>query len=265
MQRLNFFKMQASGNDFLFVNCKDALLSDGQKIAENVCKRRFSVGGDGLITIENSLVADCKITVYNADGSIGKTCGNALRCVGVYLSGQTGKGEYLVQTDCGVHSVKVEGKVASCKMGRALFRAENLPKATIFVMPYGDRDYVFTAVSVGNPHAVAIVEDFNFDLNAVAVELAESGIFPEGVNVEFVVLCDGGARARVIERGSGETLSCGSGACAIAATLKLHGLTNGEVKVFYSGGVIEAVVEEDYSVTISGEANLVCEGVVFYG
>lgn len=264
MKELKFFKMQGAGNDYVFVDGRMENVEYPSRLAEIVSKRRFSIGSDGLVVILNSDTCDCKMQIYNADGSLGKTCGTAIRCVGKYVGEGLKRTELTVQTDSGVASVKICGDTVYCGMGRAEFRADNLPPVGLFVMPYGGKEFVFTAVSVGNPHAVAIVPDFNFDLLAVASELQNSGVFPEGVNVEFAVVAEGSATVRVVERGSGETFSCGSGACAVGAVLKRYGVAEGRVRLKFLGGVLTVDVEDDYSLTLGGDANFVYSGVIDY-
>lgn len=253
--------MQGAGNDYVFVDEREkSVVENPAKSAVFVSNRRFSVGSDGLVLIQRSDVADCRMRIFNADGTEGAACGNALRCVGKYLADKSCRGSFAVETKGGVRRVEVSEMVRA-EMGRALFRADNLPPVGLFSMPSGGREYVFTAVSVANPHAVCFVEDFGFDLLAVAGDLQTAGFFPDGVNVEFAIPKERGAEVRVVERGSGETLSCGSGACAVAAAMVKYELApKGKVELGFRGGMLDVYIGDDYSAELEGDAVLVCRG-----
>lgn len=269
MKKINFFKMHGAGNDYIFVDARKQAVASPEKLAAKMSRRHFSVGADGLVLITRSETADCGMKIFNSDGSEGLTCGNALRCVAAYLYGKkrTLPKSFTVETASGVREVSVGGKGGEIAvfMGKAAFRAESLPPVGVFVMPFSGREYAFTAVSVGNPHAVAIVEDLSFDVAAVAQELQASGIFPFGVNVEFVTVRDGKINMRVVERGSGETLCCGSGACAAASAVCRHGvLPFGEIEVICPGGKVKVEVGQDFSLILKGDAEFVFKGEYFY-
>ncbi len=261
--KIKFVKMQGAGNDYIVIDCRKKPLKKPNTVAKKLSERRFSVGGDGIVLIEPSDSCDCSMRMFNTDGSEGDVCGTALRCVGRYLLGRSG--ELSVSTPCGVRSVRALGKLVSVEMGVASFRGENLPKVGLFLLPFDGKELLFTAVSVGNPHAVCFVDCLNFDVSAVARELQESGVYPFGVNVEFAVLEKDGAKVRVVERGNGETLSCGTGACAVAAAICRHGLLDfGSVKICYAGGELFVDVDKDFNLTLRGEAEEVFRGSVAY-
>lgn len=266
MEKLKFFKMQAVGNDYVFVDeRKNGKLENIPKIAENVSFRRFSVGSDGLVLITESKKADCGMRIFNADGSEAGVCGNALRCVGLYLHGKKKRhAEYSVETLSGVKKLFVNGGQVTVQMGVAVFRNEYLPPCGIFVMPWKGDEFVFTSVWVGNPHAVAFVPHLDFDVLAVANELSSSGIYPQGVNVEFAIPQGNVAKMRVVERGSGETFGCGSGACAVAVAMKRHGLIKDSAQVITKGGSVSVQVLDDYEVSLTGGAHYVFKGVWEY-
>ena len=258
--------MHGNGNDYVFIDARKTFTPHPERIAVLVSRRHFSVGADGLVLITESEIADCGMRIYNADGTEGATCGNALRCVAKYLYGKRkGNAVFLVETLSGVRKAEVyaSGKVAVF-MGKAAFLAENLPSVSVFTMPFESREYTFTAVSAGNPHAVAFVENFDFNAPRVARELQNSDFFPFGVNVEFAVASGAGLGMRVIERGSGENLCCGSGACAAACAAVRSGiLPFGKIKVTCTGGEVEVTVGEDYSLILEGDAEFAFRGELY--
>lgn len=266
MEKFNFIKMQGVGNDYIFIDERKHPVNSPEELAVFVSNRRFSVGGDGLVLIGNAENVDCKMTMFNSDGSRGATCGNALRCLGRILHGNRRSARvYRVLTDSGVRRVEVCAERVTVDMGTAQFKAKNLPVG-VFVLPSNSKGMLFTSVSVGNPHAVSIVKNLDFDVTAVADEIAKSNIFPEGVNVEFAKVEGNTARIRVVERGSGETFGCGSGACAVASVMKKYGLIDKKkVEVISRGGSLFVEVDDDYSLALSGEAKKICKGVLYRG
>jgi diaminopimelate epimerase len=256
--------MQSVGNDYVFIDERsNGRVDNPSGIARLISERRFSVGSDGLVLISRNNDGDVGMRIFNADGSEGMTCGNALRCVGAYLNKNGEGNEFNVVTASGRRRVWLEKEMVFAEMGCAKYRDGNLPPCGIFLMPFSDDEYLFTSVSVGNPHAVAFVPSLDFDAKGVAGELSKSGIYPHGVNVEFAKIKDGVAEARVVERGSGETFGCGSGACAIAAAMKLHGLLRGgRAEVRYKGGSLFVDVDGDNSLILSGEVRMVFKGVL---
>ncbi len=264
MEKIEFFKMHNRGNDYVFIDARRRAVPDPSRLAVEVSCRRFSVGGDGLVLITEAEGADAGMRIFNADGSEGAVCGNALGCVGKYLSETENLAEGSVLTKSGIRRFRVDGDVA-VDMGKPLFRTKTLPSVGIFVLPHKGKEYAFTAVSVGNPHAVAVVSDEVNDPAGVAAELASSGLFPEGVNVEFARPTQNGAEVRVIERGSGETACCGSGACAVAAVLARHRiLPYGEMTLVFYGGEVRVNVGEDSALRLHTEPVHVFDGVFYY-
>ena len=262
MDKIRFFKMHGCGNDYLFLDRRERAKSadnarftgDLPALARKLCDRRFSVGGDGLVVISSSGTADCKMRIFNADGGEAETCGNALRCVAKHICFTEGKTAVSIETASGIRRAKVEGEKVSVEMGRAVFRAENLPPVGNFSTIFEGKTLSFTAVSVGNPHAVCFVREYDFDLLRAAQEVAE-GFFPKGSNVEFLREKGDLFQMRVIERGSGETLCCGSGACAAAAVAVRDGLKKpGRIAVECAGGRVEVDVKDDFSLILTGPA-----------
>ena len=285
--------MHASGNDYVFIDERENYYTDYPTLAKKISDRHFGVGSDGLIVLGETSSADVRMTMFNADGSRGEICGNALRCIGKHLYGKyknlshdesekygndvtcfspdkdndSAKSPFFrVLTDAGIKEITVDGdgEKFNVKMGTVLFKGEKLPPVGVFLMPFNGKEFLFNCAFIGNPHAVCIVENFDFDYEKLADELNTSGFFVEGANVEFVKLTEGGAEMRVIERGSGETLCCGSGSVSVAAVLCRNGLKNfGKIAISTLGGDITVDVEKDYSVTLSGDAEFVFEGKYF--
>lgn len=262
MEKLEFFKMQAAGNDYIYIDCFDKKIENPAEISQKLSKRRFSVGSDGLVLIEKSDMYDCKMIIYNSDGSEGEMCGNALRCVGKYMSEKLNKKNLKVQTKNKICKIKVLDKEISVDMSKVEFLNENLPVASKIIKDYKGKKYTFYPAWVGNPHAVCFVENFDFDIVGLYKEISESGIFKKGVNVEYVNVNNGEIFVRVIERGSGETFSCGSGACAAAAVIaRVEGCFK-NYTLNFKGGILKVDVDREFNATLSGEAHFVYKGVI---
>ncbi|MBO5525289.1 MAG: diaminopimelate epimerase [Clostridia bacterium] len=248
-----FFKMQGCGNDYLFFDCRKEGIDDPNKLSVRLSDRRFGVGGDGIVLLLPSEVADAKMRIFNADGSEGAICGTALRCIGKILFDEKEQACYTVETNAGVRRVCAVSKdVFSVDMGKADFSPRSIPSlfpSEAVDMPF--MGYRITCLSMGNPHAVIFDEPTGFPLQEVAEKIAGSGYFPQGVNVE-VCKAEGEIRARVYERGSGETLSCGSGACAVANAAYATGRAGKDVSVRFPGGVVQIKLTEYGALLIGG-------------
>ncbi len=251
---LPFTKMQGCGNDYVYVNCFENPVENRPELAVRVSDRHFGVGADGLICICPSDVADLKMDMYNADGSAGEMCGNGIRCVGKYAyeRGIVDKTELTVETGGGIKTLwlTVEaGCVQSVRvcMGTPELRPEKIPVAaegTDFILrdvEAAGRHWQVTAVNVGNPHAVVFVEDVDsLDLPAIGPEFEHHPLFPERINTEFVqVLSRDKLKMRVWERGSGETLACGTGATASLVAAVLCGRAEETATVALLGGELK--------------------------
>ena len=243
---MEFTKMQGLGNDYIFLNCMEATPDNLGGLARRLSDRRFGVGGDGIICVCPSQRADFKMRMFNADGSEGAMCGNGIRCFGkyVYDKGLTDKTHLTIETRSGIRelSLMVEsGTVsgAAVGMGRPVLQ----PPVEISV-----KGFCYTAipVSMGNPHAVIEVDDpAALDLQSIGPAVERHPAFPHRVNAEFVrVLNRGGLQMRVWERGSGETLACGTGACASAAAMIAAGKLDREAVVHLTGGDLHVRWEE---------------------
>ncbi|WP_302625404.1 diaminopimelate epimerase [uncultured Eubacterium sp.] len=273
---MEFTKMEGCGNDYVYVNGFTTRLENPNKVSEIVSDRHFGVGSDGLIVINPSEVADFKMSMYNADGSEGKMCGNGIRCVAkyVYDNKMTDKKTITVETLSGIKTLvlNVENetvKTVRVDMGRPVILAKEVPvisdrKEVIDESLLVDgKEYRITCVSMGNPHAVTFVDDTdNLEIEKIGPQFENNEIFPDRINTEFIQLIDRNTiKMRVWERGSGETLACGTGACASVVACVLNGLTENKVTVKLTGGdlLIEYNRDED-TVYMTGPAKIAFTG-----
>ncbi len=267
-QIIHFAKMQSCGNDYIFVENFDGRITCPESLCVNLCQQHFGIGADGIVLIEKSDVADAKMRSFNKDGSEGKTAGNNLRCIGKYLydKGIVKKEEMTVETASGVSGLKLylrDGKVNSVcvNMGKAKI-GEVAKKIKI-----DGGDYTVTTVDVGNPHFVTFIDAIDsLDLRHLGPKFEHNAYAPHRVNTEFVrVINSDTIRMRVWERGNGETLACGTGACAAAAAAVENGYCqkNKDITVKLAGGDV-TVNCSDEAVLLSGSAVLVFEGEFEY-
>lgn len=270
---MKFVKMHGAGNDYVYVDCTKEELSNASEVAVKVSDRHFGIGSDGLILIKSSDKADFFMEMYNADGSQGQMCGNGIRCVGkfVYDNGLTDKTTITVDTLAGIKKLDLklaeDGKVktAVVNMGAPILEAEKIPVSPEKLKGYCSRniesmpgikvnnsvidqtievcgkEYKVTCVSMGNPHAVVYldkdtdIKDFNIEQLGPYFENHEA--FPERINTEFIQVVDrNNLNMRVWERGSGETLACGTGACASLVATHLNGLCDDNATLHLIGG-----------------------------
>ena len=280
--KINFTKMHGCGNDYIYVNCFEKELPEPEKISAKMSPRHFSVGSDGLILVCRSDVADAKMRMFNLDGSEGKMCGNGIRCVGKFVHdyGLCEKTTLDIETLSGIKHLALhlgdDGKVktVTVDMGKADITAKNVPVAakteTVVNAPVtiGGKEYKITCVSMGNPHAVTFVGDVNgIEIEKIGPLFEFDPMFPERVNTEFAEIVDKNTiKMRVWERGSGETYACGTGACATAVAAILGGYCDYDEKITVKliGGDLDIVVSRDMSVTMTGGAEKVYEGVYEY-
>ena len=274
---MKFTKMQGIGNDYVYVNCLQETIENPSELAKKISDRHYGVGSDGLIMINPSDKADFEMAMYNADGSRGEMCGNGIRCVAkyVYDYGLTDKTSISVETLAGIKYLDLtveDGKVVLVKvdMGKPMLRPEEVPvvseKEEVIDEPItvDGQEYRMTCVSMGNPHAVVFIDQDvkEFPLETVGVKFENHERFPKRVNTEFVNVLDRHtAQMRVWERGSGETLACGTGACAVAVACALNGLTEDEVTVKLLGGDLQIKWDrEKNTVYMTGPAEVVFDG-----
>ena len=275
---MKFTKMQGAGNDYVYVNCFEEKVEDPVSTAIRVSDRHFGIGSDGLILIKPSLEADFEMDMYNSDGSQGAMCGNGIRCVAkyVYDYGLTDKDKISIATKSGIKYVKLQvenGKVKTVRvdMGAPILNAglipivsEN-PQVINEAITAGGREYRMTGVSMGNPHAVIYVDDVKgLDLEKIGPKFENHERFPKRINTEFVHCIDRQTvEMRVWERGSGETLACGTGACAVAVSSILNNLTDTQVTVKLLGGDLQIEWDREKDrVFMTGPATVVFDGVI---
>ena len=274
---MKFTKMQGLGNDYVYVNCLKETIADPPALAKKISDRHFGVGSDGLIMINPSDKADFEMEMYNADGSRAEMCGNGIRCVAkyVYDYGLTDKTRISVETLAGIKYLDLtveNGKVSLVRvdMGRPILDPENIPvqaegrRVVDEPLTVDGKEYRMTCVSMGNPHAVIFVDQDvrELPLEQIGPSFENHERFPKRINTEFARVLDRRTvEMRVWERGSGETLACGTGTCATAVACVLNGLTEDEITVHLLGGdlYIKWDREKD-TVYMTGPAETVFDG-----
>ena len=273
---MRFTKMQGCGNDYIYINCFEEKVENPEQLAIAMSERHFGVGSDGLVLILPSEVGDFRMRMFNLDGSEGKMCGNASRCVGkyVYEKGLTRKTTVALETLGGIKILQMhvkDGIVESVTvdMGEPVLEAAQIPvvseKHPVIgeVVQLLDREFAFTCVSMGNPHAVAFVENvMEYPIERYGRVSEGHLMFPDRVNTEFVeIVDDSHVKMRVWERGSGETWACGTGASATAVACVLNGKTGRRVDVELIGGTLTIEWKEaDNHVYMTGPAEFSFEG-----
>lgn len=275
---LRFTKMQGLGNDYVYVNCFQEKIDNPSEVAIKVSNRNFGVGSDGLIMINPSKVADFEMEMYNADGSRGEMCGNGIRCVGkyVYDYGLTDKTSISVETLGGIKYLDFTVENGKVKLVKVDMGSPELFPANIPIIAEGDtvidapiivdgKEYRMTGVSMGNPHTVVYIEDVQgLEIEKIGPKFENHERFPKRINTEFARVIDRNTvEMRVWERGSGETLACGTGACAVAVASILNGLTEDKVTVKLLGGDLQIEWDrETNKVYMTGPAEVSFEGEI---
>lgn len=276
---IKFTKMHGIGNDYIYIDCinnkRPQMPEDLAKVMSN---RKKGIGSDGLILIENSEIADFKMEIYNADGTIAQMCGNGIRCLGkfVYDKGYTNKEKITVETLAGIKTLELfinQGKVKKVKvdMGEPILEPEKIPVKSLkspainLKLYCKDTYFLCTCVSMGNPHAVTIVDNLdNFPVEKYGPLLEKEEHFPEKANIEFVQIVDRkNIKMRVWERGSGETLACGTGACAAVVAMSINNYVEPEAVVKLLGGELKINWDKATNhIYMEGEATMVYEGEI---
>ena len=283
---MNFTKMQGTGNDFILVETSD-MQRDWSPVAITMCDRHFGVGADGLLLLLPSDSADFRMRIFNADGSEAEACGNGLRCLAKYVLERglisPGAHQVLVETPSGMRKFelhKISSQVANIQvgMGTPKFEARDVPvmiepgEENLFLsvksmlnhsVSIGGRALALNLISIGNPHAVYFCRHpvSDFPLSRLGPKVEQHKIFPNGVNFEVArVVSRRQVEARVWEKGVGETLACGSGACAIAIAAQLHGYIDNKVDIKLPGGVLQVEWDGTGEVFLSGSAEIVFTG-----
>ena len=272
---IKFTKMQGLGNDYVYIDATKENIENPSVLAKYISDRHFGVGSDGLILICPSDKADFRMRMFNSDGSEAEMCGNGIRCVGkfVYDKKLTDKTLVTIETKAGIKTLKLNVKdeevdTVRVDMGTPILESEKIPVITDEKIAQNlrlnalDKSFDFTCVSMGNPHAVTIVDNVSdFDVKKYGSILEVNEVFPNKTNVEFVEIKDPeNIKMRVWERGAGETLACGTGACASVVACNLNGLTKRSVNVELLGGNLNVELGEDNHVYMTGPAVTVFEG-----
>lgn len=268
---LNFIKMQGTGNNYIYIDCLDKEIEnyDFSILSKQISDVNYGIGSDGLIIISKSNIADAKMLIFNKDGSEGEMCGNGIRCVGKYIYDKyLKKDNILIETKSGVKRIMIEENNITVEMGYPIFNPKNIPvllnddiilNKEIII---NNKKYYINCVSMGNPHTVIFVEDVEkIDIEQIGKLIQSNNIFPHSCNVEFVeVINKNKIKMRVYERGSGETYSCGTGACASVVMGVFNNLLsyNEEIEVNLKGGTLYITYNDE--VYMKGPAEYICEG-----
>ena len=276
---INFTKMQGLGNDYVYIYCIDCNVNTNtmSSLARFVSDRHFGVGSDGVILIGDSDIADFKMRIFNSDGSEAEMCGNGIRCVGKFVhdKGLTGKKDISIETLAGIKYIRLnieneQVKSVTVDMGEPILECENIPvdsKSREINVQAEDRTFCVSCVSMGNPHGITVVDDLDsFNIQKYGPILENDKHFPNKANIEFVSVLDRkNIKMRVWERGSSETLACGTGACATMVACNLKGLVEDKVNIHLLGGDLEIEWnKENNHVYMTGPAETVFEGELDY-
>lgn len=277
MNELRFTKMHGTGNDFVFVDAREFSAQDLELIrreAKHICDRRFGVGCDQLLLLLPAADGgDFRMGIFNADGSEVEMCGNGIRCLAQFVAhhGLSEKNELRIETPAGMIRPRLTGGLVEVDMGKPILEAERIPtrgsgpQLVNHLLEVNGRTWSITAVSMGNPHCVVFVDDVEaLDLQKIGPFFEHHEFFPNRVNTEFVqVLNPGHVKQRTYERGSGETLACGTGASAVCVAGVLTGKMTREVQIDLRGGTLHLRWDEQSGhVFMKGPATLVYEGSI---
>lgn len=273
---MKFTKMHGLGNDYVYIDCtkNKNKIDTPEELSKKVSNRHFGIGSDGLILICDSDKCDFKMRMFNADGSEAEMCGNGIRCVGkyVYDFGLTDKNKITIETKAGIKKLKLnieneKVKTVTVDMGEPILDKNEIPyisDSKFVELKVLDREFIFTPVSMGNPHAITFINNLDtFDIDKYGKIVEIDKHFPNKTNVEFIEILDKNhIKMRVYERGTGETLACGTGACASVVASVLNNLTDRTVNVKLLGGSLNINYNEDGHVYMTGEATTVFNGEI---
>ena len=275
---MKFTKMHGAGNDYIYIDCFDEYVENPEEMSKQLSDRHFGIGADGIVLIKPSIIADCSMNIYNADGSQAEMCGNAIRCVAKYIYDNKKKRDRIkIDTLSGIKVVEVHSKDGKAiggtvNMGKPILNGRHIPTRYGMsvvkdqILDIDDNDYKITCLSMGNPHCVVFCGDVDrLDLNKIGPLFEHHEMFPERINTEFVEIVDENyLKMRVWERGSGETLACGTGACAVAVASVIKGICRKEekIKIQARGGVLSVKWHKDDNVYLTGEAVEVFTGEI---
>ena len=265
----NFEKWQGCGNDFVIVDSRRDGEIDSPENISKICDRHFGIGADGVIYVLNSDVAEVRMRIFNADGSEAEMCGNGIRCFTKFLLDGTEKTSLTVETGAGILSMNLRGELVTVDMGEPILAADKIPvsgfgseKIICESIEVDGKIFKITCVSMGNPHCIIFVDDLRtIKLEEIGPKFERHEIFPKHVNAEFVQrIGENKLRMRVWERGSGITLACGTGACAVAVAANLNGLADKSSDVILDGGTLHIDWREDNHVFMTGAAEKIFSG-----
>lgn len=272
---LKFTKMEGIGNDYIYFDGIHQNIPTNKEFIKKISNRNYGIGSDGMIVILDSDICDFKMRMFNLDGSEGKMCGNGIRCFSKYVWEHhlTDKTYLEIETLAGIKkvwltinddkvtkvTVDMSQPIITCKDIPCLYNKETMIDEAIEV---GGREYYITSVSMGNPHAIIFVDDLDFDISIVGKQIENHPLYPENVNVEFVqIIDDSHIKMRVWERGSGETLACGTGACASMYASYLNKKCGTKVQVSLKGGTLDIELK-DGRIYMTGPARVSFEGSI---
>ena len=279
MQTFKFTKMHGAGNDYIYVNCFEEKIENINETAKFVSDRHFGIGSDGLVLICPSDKADFRMDIYNSDGTQAEMCGNATRCVGKYVhdKGLTDKTLITLETLAGIKILKLnlndkgEVETVEVNMGSPELTPKNIPidsELDRFIcepVEVDGKEYKVTGVSMGNPHAITYVDDVNaVEIEKIGPKFENHELFPRRINTEFAQVVDRHTiKMRVWERGAGETLACGTGACATMVAANLSDLVDDCVDLVLIGGTLNIRWDkEENNIYMTGPARFVFDGVI---
>lgn len=285
--KIHFTKMHGLGNDFILINCIDEVCpSDPETFSRRLCDRRFGIGADQLLFLYPSDKADFKMRILNADGSEVEMCGNGIRCLAKYIWDRnlSDKDILNIETIAGIIRPEKAGDLVRVDMGEPIFEPERIPVNITaesnpplppfskggrrwiidYPLQIGDKEFKITCVSMGNPHTIIVVDDVDsFPVTYYGPMIEKHSLFPKKTNVEFIEVPAGDEiRMRVWERGSGETMACGTGASAVAVASNIKGLSNRNVTVHLLGGDLLIEWAVNNHVYMTGSAEEVFEGII---
>ena len=274
---MEFTKMHGIGNDYIYFNCMEKEIENPEELSLKLSDRHFGIGGDGIVLILPSKVADFRMRMFNADGSEGKMCGNASRCIGKYVfeKGLTDKDVVTLETLAGIKTLNLtveDNKVIEVEvnMGEAILNPKDIPvninkdKIVNETITVDNKEYDITCVSMGNPHCIVYMDNIDdLEIDKIGPKFENHELFPERINTEFLEVIDKNTiKMRVWERGSGETYACGTGACAatVASVLNNYCNIDEEVTVKLLGGDLKIKYLTNDLVYMTGPAEFVFEG-----
>jgi diaminopimelate epimerase len=273
---MKFTKMHGAGNDYIYIDAQKEKIFNPSLLAQKLSDRHFGIGSDGLVLIHPSDKADFRMQMFNSDGSEAEMCGNAIRCVAKYVYDKklTSKKTIAIETLSGIKFIDLvfdeTGNVtgAAVDMGAPIFEPKLIPvdmdgdRIVNRPLEVDGKTYYITCVSMGNPHCAVFLDEIqSLDLNLLGPKFENHKVFPRRVNAEFVKVIDkNNIELRVYERGAGETLACGTGACAAVVASYINGYTNNEVNVSLKGGILK--IKYDNTVMMTGNAVTVFEGEI---